>query len=126
TLPFVFFSMNLPSIMSSISFFYVMVHMFHSKIDFIMKMEVGELCLMMQRLFSYIKKECIKTYEYDTNATESFVLVAWVITTIFALIAISGRASGATFIHLSLYYVVTFILNLFLFVIVTFLLAYIL
>src|SRR5699024_3169412 len=85
-----------------------------------MKMEVGELCLMMQRLFSYIKKECIKTYEYDTNATKSFVLVAWVITTIFALIAISGRPSGATFIHLSLDYVVTFILNLFLFVIVTF------
>src|SRR5699024_9528840 len=41
-------------------------------------------------------------------------------------IAISGRPSGATFIHLSLDYVVTFILNLFLFVIVTFLLAYIL
>src|SRR5699024_11446061 len=104
----------------------VMVHMVHDKIDFIMKMEVGELCLMMQRLFSYIKKECIKTYEYDTNATKSFVLVAWVITTIFALIAISGRPSGATFIHLSLDYIVTFILNIFLFVIVTFLLACIL
>ena len=118
--------MNLSSIMSSISFFYVMVHMFRAKIDFIMEKEVGELRLMMQKLFSSIKKQCIKTYEYDTNATKSFVLVAWVMTTIFALIAISGRPSGATFIHLSLDYVVAFILNLFLFVIVTFLLAFIL